>query len=243
MTSPTGSLTKSLKFVKPLSLRMKNGTLPKNSLMRPFLILFSLLLTFGAVAQTNNTSTTQPGPLKIGYTSLGYILEQMPEMKTVSSQLTVQQTQAENELKRLQTELQTKYAAYEKGAAQMSEVIRKDKETELQTLNNRIQEFSRTAQESLQKKYQQLVAPLLQKAQAAIDDVAKENGYTYVLSTDSGTNSMPNMLFAPKEYDITPLVLKKLGVNPAAAATAPASTTAQPKPTAPATKPAAPKKN
>ncbi|GAA4413972.1 hypothetical protein GCM10023187_42860 [Nibrella viscosa] len=214
--------------------------------MKTLLILFSLLWPLAASAQTSETGsgTAAPqmaAPLKIGYTSLGYILEQMPEMKTANNQLTLQQTQSQNEMKRLQTELQTKYAAYQQRAAQMSEVIRKDKETELQTLNNRIQEFARTADEGIQKRYDQLVAPLLQKAQAAIDTVAKENGYTYILSTDSGTNALPNLLYAPKEHDITELVLKKLGVS----VTPPPSTgtTTPPKSNNPAVKPAPSKKN
>ena len=58
----------------------------------------------------------------------------------------------------------------------MSDVIKKDRETELQGLQARIQEFGRTAEQSLQGKYQQLVNPVVQKIQKAIDAVAKENG-------------------------------------------------------------------
>ncbi|GAA4467637.1 hypothetical protein GCM10023189_51670 [Nibrella saemangeumensis] len=182
-------------------------------------------------------------PLKIGYTSLQYILEQMPEMKNVNNQLSLQQTQAENELKRLQKEFQDKYVAYEKGALQMSDVIRKDKETELKALQARIQEFARSADEGIQKKNNELLAPLLQKAQTAIDAVATENGYTYIFSTDSGANALPNLLFAPKDYDITNLVLTKLGISLAAVPATNGTTTPRPSgpPKTPA-KPAPPKK-
>ncbi len=98
------------------------------------------------------TTTASTGPLKLGYTNIDYVLSQTSEAKDIQNQLTIQRTQSENELKRMQTELQTKYESYEKGAAQMSDVIKKDRETELQGLQSRIQEFGRTAEQSLQTK-------------------------------------------------------------------------------------------
>lgn len=180
----------------------------------------------GQSATTTPTTTapaagaTAPGPLKLGYTNIDYVLAQTPEAKDIQNQLTIQRTQSENELKRMQKELEDKYAAYEKGAAQMSDVIRKDRETELQGLQARIQEFGRTAEQSLQNKYQQLVNPVVQKIQKAIDAVAKDNGYTYVFNLDAGANTIPILLVAPEENNITELVLRKMGIDPAKAAAA-----------------------
>lgn len=204
-----------------------------------------LLGGMSAQAQAPTTTTAPAGPLKLGYTNIDYVLQQTPEAKDIQNQLTIQRTQSENELKRMQKELEDKYAAYEKGAQQMSEVIRKDRETELQSLQARIQEFGRTSQESLQSKYGQLVNPVVQKIQKAIDAVAAENGYTYVFNLDAGSNTIPILLVAPPQDNITELVLKKLGIDPAKAAAAqPANagggTAPKPAATVPA---AAPKKN
>ncbi|GAB3943677.1 hypothetical protein GCM10028805_10250 [Spirosoma harenae] len=202
-----------------------------------------------AQAPTTTPTTTTAGPLKLGYTNIDYVLSQTPEAKDIQNQLTIQRTQTENELKRMQKELEDKYAAYEKGAAQMSDVIRKDRETELQSLQARIQEFGQTSQQSLQTKYQQLVNPVVQKIQKAIDAVAKESGFQYVFNLDAGANTIPILLVAPEENNITELVLKKLGIDPAKAAAAakPATTggsTPATKPATPATGGAtAPKKN
>ncbi|MBD2700786.1 OmpH family outer membrane protein [Spirosoma sp. BT702] len=191
-------------------------------------IAFAAALLMGglnaqAQAPAATPTTTTAGPLKLGYTNIDYVLAQTPEAKDIQNQLTIQRTQSENELKRMQTELQGKYEAYEKGAAQMSDVIRKDRETELQSLNTRIQEFGRTAEQSLQQKYQQLVNPVVQKIQKAIDAVAKEAGYQYVFNLDAGANTIPILLVAPEENNITELVLKKLGIDPAKAAAAAAA--------------------
>ena len=199
-----------------------------------------------AQAPTATPATTAAaGPLKLGYTNIDYVLSQTPEAKDIQNQLTIQRTQTENELKRMQKELEDKYGAYEKGAAQMSDVIRKDRETELQGLQARIQEFGQTAQTSLQTKYQQLVNPVVQKIQKAIDAVAKEENYQYVFNLDAGANTIPILLVAPEQYNITESVLKKLGIDPAKAAAAakPAATGgSSPTATKPATMPA-PKKN
>ncbi|RIV27394.1 OmpH family outer membrane protein [Fibrisoma montanum] len=165
-------------------------------------------------------ATTAAAPVKLGYTNIDYILGQTPESKDITNQLTIQRTQSENELKRMQKELEDKYNAYEKGAASMTDVIRKDRETELQSLQARIQEFGRTAEQSLQTKYQQLVNPVVQKIQKAIDAVAAENSYTYVFNLDAGANTIPILLVAPPQDNITDLVLKKLGIDPSKAATA-----------------------
>ena len=178
-------------------------------------------LSAQAQAQTTTPATTAAaGSLKLGYTNIDYVLSQTPEAKDIQNQLTIQRTQTENELKRMQKELEEKYGAYEKGAAQMSDVIRKDRETELQGLQSRIQEFSQTAQTSLQTKYQQLVNPVVQKIQKAIDAVAKEENYQYVFNLDAGANTIPILLVAPEENNITDSVLKKLGIDPAKAAAA-----------------------
>lgn len=208
---------------------------------------FAATLLIGINAQAQPTATpTAPattagspvaaGPLKLGYTNIDYVLAQTPEAKDIQNQLTIQRTQSENELKRMQKELEDKYGAYEKGAAQMSDVIRKDRETELQGLQGRIQEFGRTAETSLQTKYQQLVNPVVQKIQKAIDAVAKENSYTYVFNLDAGANTIPILLVAPEQDNITELVLRKMGIDPAKAAAAAAANKQNP---APANRPAA----
>ena len=218
----------------------------KKNLVMAFAAATLLVGGLNAQAQgqsaTTTPATTAPaaGPLKLGYTNIDYVLSKTPEAKDIQNQLTIQRTQSENELKRMQKELEDKYGAYEKGAAQMSDVIRKDRETELQGLQTRIQEFGRTAEQSLQSKYQQLVNPVVQKIQKAIDDVAKEESYTYIFNLDAGANTIPILLVAPENNNITDSVLRKMGIDPAKAAESdkPAATGGSAaKPATPATTP------
>lgn len=180
-----------------------------------------------------NTTTAAPAPrataatpIKIGYTSMDYLLGQVPEAKDIQNQLTIQRTQLENEQTRMSKEFQEKLQNYEKGGAQMSEVIRADREKELQGLQARFQEFQKNAETTLQQKYQQLVSPVLQKIQKNIDAVAKENGYSHVFNLDAGAGTAVILLYAPEDGNISDLVLKKMGVTPkpAGATTAPTTT-------------------
>lgn len=157
-------------------------------------------------------------PLKIGYTSVEYVLSQMPESKQIESDLKTYGSQLEAQVKSKQGDYQTKLEAYQKGASTMTPVIKADKEKELQTLGQSIQEFGQSAQQSMQQKQQGLLRPVLDKIQKTIDAVATENGYTYILNSDSGSN--PVLLHGPKDGDVSDIILKKMGITPTANAPA-----------------------
>jgi len=160
-------------------------------------------------------------PLKIGYTSVEYVLSQMPERKQIESDLKTYSSQLEAQLKTKQTDFDTKLKAYQQASqgGAMTDIVKRDKEKELQTLQQGLQEFSQTAQQSLQQKQQQLLSPVLDKIQKNIDLVANESGYSYVLNSDAG--SSPILLHGPKEGDISDLILKKMGITPTAPAPTP----------------------
>ena len=177
------------------------------------LTLAAALLTAGTLAAT---SAQAQAPLKIGYTDVQYVLAQMPESKQIESELKTYNTQLEGQLKSKYADYQAKGEAYQKGSATMTDVVKADKEKELQGLQQSIQEFQQSAQQSLQQKQQVLLKPALDKLQKNIDLVATENGFTYVFNSDGGGS--PLLLHAPKEGDISDLVLKKMGITPGAAA-------------------------
>ena len=75
----------------------------------------------------------------------------------------------------MQSELESKYADYQANQATMSEFIRQTKEKEIMDLQQRMEAFNQQAQYEVQNKQVELSEPLLKKAQAAIEAVAKEN--------------------------------------------------------------------
>jgi outer membrane protein len=107
----------------------------------------------------------------------------------------------------MQAELQQLYNDYMAKESQMSDLIKKTKQTELQEKGSRIEKFQQDAQISLQEKEKELLTPIIDKAKNAIRDVAKENGYTYIFDSAVGVT-----LYEGGD-DILPLVKKKLGLN------------------------------
>lgn len=174
---------------------------------------------------------------KIGYISLDYILAQMPEAKQVETELTATKTQYDNMYQSKVKDFQAKLADYEKNGSTMADVIKADREKELQGLQGSIEEFRQNSSTSLQKKQAQLLQPLLKKVEENMHASAKENGYAFVFNYDAGQGTTPIVLHAPDDANISDLILKRMGITPKPLTT-PAATPAT---TTPAT--GAPKKN
>ena len=172
-------------------------------------ILFAVVLSAFSLG-----ANAQGVVMKLGYTNVEYILSQMPEAKQVDSELKAYETQLQNQLQSKGTELQNKVQEYQQGAATMTEIIRADREAELQSLNQRFEAFQREAQQSMQTKQAELFAPLFTKVGEAVKAVRTENGFDIIFSTGGAGGEV--LLDADEKYDISDLVFKKLGITPPA---------------------------
>jgi outer membrane protein len=147
--------------------------------------------------------------LKIGHLNSNDLLEAMPEKAKSQKTLQDYSKQLEDQLTSMQNELEKKYNDYLSKKDSLSDLIKKNKEEELTSLQQRIQSFQTNAQQELQKKEQDLLKPIIDKAKKAIEEVAKDNSYTYIFDTGTGA-----VLYFPQDSDdILPLVKKKLGIN------------------------------
>jgi outer membrane protein len=108
----------------------------------------------------------------------------------------------------MQAELESKYTDYQANQATWSNIIRQTKEKEIQDMQIRLEDFNSQAQIDLRNKEDELTAPLIERARKAVEDVAKENGYTYVFNSTEGL-----LLYATPSDDIMSLVKKKLGLK------------------------------
>lgn len=153
-----------------------------------------------------SVSAQQPA-VKLGHIDMQKLIPVMPEWVEAQKTFQAQQEEVEKELTNQQELFQTKAAEYAEKVKTYSDVIRTAKEQELQELRQRIQRFQETAMNELDKAQRTLMEPITTKASNAIKEVAKENGFTYIL--DMGT-----LLYtADTSQDILPLVKKKLGLQ------------------------------
>lgn len=169
-----------------------------------------LLLTLACVLVLSNIQAKDK-PLKIGYTNLDYILSLLPETKSIEADYKSFEKQVKNRLEAKVGEFQEKLQALEKGYETMTDPVRKQKETELLQLKSSLEQLQIESQESLANKNVELLKPVYEKIQQAIEVIAKENGYTHVFNAETGSTSI--LLYATEEYNVSDLVLKKLGIT------------------------------
>ncbi|MCD6366794.1 MAG: OmpH family outer membrane protein [Bacteroidales bacterium] len=145
---------------------------------------------------------------KLGHIDSGKLLSLMPEREKAQNDLQNYSKQLEDQLMAMQTELQNKYNDYLAKKDSLSDILLQTREKELQDLQTRIQNFQTSAQQDLQKKEQDLLQPIIEKAKNAIQKVAKEKGYSYVFDTSIGA-----LIYWPEDSDdLLPLVKKELGL-------------------------------
>ena len=145
---------------------------------------------------------------KIGRINSQDVVVSMAEFKEAQTQVEALAKDLQAQAETIQLEMNNKVQEYQKGAETMTDAVRQLKEKELNDLNTRLQEFNQVAQQELQKKEQELMQPIIKKANEAIAEIAKAGGYTVILEIGS-------MVYFDEAavVDITPEVKTKLGAK------------------------------
>ena len=136
----------------------------------------------------------------------------MPETKEMQQNLDAFGKELQEQLEAIQVEFNNKLQEYQNATGTMTDAVRQLKEKELTDLNTRIQEFQQVAQQDLQKKENELLAPIYEKVKNTIDGVAKAGGYTIILPGNA-------LIYvdAAQVKDIASDVKAKLGITTPAA--------------------------
>ena len=179
--------------------------------MRKLVLFFALAA--GIISSQAQTPTASS---KIGFADTDYIFTQMPEAKQIETELNTTQTQLKKQIDGKVQEFQKKLADYQANLNTMLDAVRVNTERELQQLQENLQKLQQDAQTTIDNKRAQLMDPVFKKVSQAIEDVAKENGYTFILTAQIG--GLDVVLYADEKNDVSDLVLKKLGVTPKPAA-------------------------
>ena len=175
--------------------KLKTKAIIKMKVMKQAILISTLLLSVNIFAQ------------KFGHINSNELLLAMPERAAVEGEVKKYTQQLESQLNVMSKEYQQKLDDYRDKEATMTDAIKQDKIKEITNLEERIASFQQTAEKDLQEKNQTLLKPIIDKAKKAIEDVAKENNYTYILDSGLGV-----LLYYKDSDDIMPLVKKKLGL-------------------------------
>ncbi|MCX6172565.1 MAG: OmpH family outer membrane protein [Flavobacterium sp.] len=141
--------------------------------------LKSLLIATVLFLGTSNTINAQA---KTAHVDVNELISKMPAMMDAQKQLEKLSATYDTEYKTMAEEYQNKIKKYDQEAATVGDAVNQTRQTEVQDLIKRIQDYRDNAQKELQKKEADLVKPLMDKIKASIAKVGKAKGYQYVFN-------------------------------------------------------------
>ena len=123
---------------------------------------------------------------KVAHIDSQSLISQMPEVKEAQAQIEKLQKTYQTEIEASMKEYQTKLQTYSADAQNQTEVTNQARQKELQGMEQNIQQYQQTAAQDIQQKQADLLRPLIEKAKEAIQKVAREQGFDYVIDATPG---------------------------------------------------------
>ncbi len=168
--------------------------------------IFSIAMIIGLLAATYTNVTAQ----KFGHLNYGNLLDQMPEVQTARKELDSLKIKMVADGEAMAKAFEDRYNQVEQEYSQglLTPIEVQNAQSELQKREQDLQNYEQQIQNTLASRRIELLRPIVERVEVAIQEVAKEHGYTFVFDS-----SLPNvMLFAEDQDDIAELVKKKLGM-------------------------------
>lgn len=142
-------------------------------------VVFATMLLFGATSFSNAQS-------KIAHINTQELIEAMPEMKTAEAEIQKLGKTYENDIQASLTELQNKAKQYQAEAEAQTQAENEKRAQEIDGMRQSIAQFQQQAQQDIEKKKFDLLKPITERAKAAIQKVARAQGFEYVLDSTVG---------------------------------------------------------
>jgi outer membrane protein len=153
---------------------------------------------------------------KSGYISVDEVVQLMPEYKKAMGDIAQFDSSLQIQYQETLKELNRQDSIYKVDSVKMGNATKLANKEKMRKLLVELQGFEQSYQQQMQQKQEELMAPVAQKANQLISDVAKANGYAYVFRKEA-------LLVSPEADDLLPLVKKKIGGGAAPAAPKPAA--------------------
>ena len=142
--------------------------------------------------------------IKLGHFNSNELMQKMPEAKQAETQLQEYVADLQAEMELMSQEYTRLMQEYEAKKDQLTDLLKANKENEIQSVAERMQVFERQSQISIQEKQTELLNAIVEKIKVAVAEVAAENGYTYIFESNG------ILWYAAESDDITSLLEKKL---------------------------------
>lgn len=141
-----------------------------------------------------------------------YILEKMQDYKQAQAKLDQFSDQWQKEIDQKQANLDKMYKEYEAEQVMLSDELKKKREDQLYNLEKELRDLQRKRfgfEGDLFKKRQELIKPVQDKVYNAIQKLATQRQYDFILDKSEGIT----VIFADPKLDKSEDVLRELGVK------------------------------
>ena len=145
--------------------------------------------------------------LKFAHINFQEIIQLMPEMDSARVQIDAASKETQETYQSMIMEYNSKAQEFEQKQATWTPAVRESKARELSDIESRIRTFEQSSQQDLTQLQNTLMAPIYQKAQEKINELAKAQGVIYVFDSSQ-------LLYfdAAQSTDLTPAVRTALGI-------------------------------
>lgn len=141
-----------------------------------------------------------------------YILDKIPDYKNADKKLSETAAMWQKEIDTKQTELDQMYKNYDAEQFMLSEELKKKREDQLFNREKEVRDLQKRRfgyEGDLFKERQKLVKPVQDKVYNAVQKMAVNRGYDFVLDKSEGIT----VIFADPKLDKSDEVLRELGVK------------------------------
>lgn len=141
-----------------------------------------------------------------------YILDKLPEYKEAQKKLDLFSEQWQQEIDQKQAAMDKMYKDYEAEQVMLSEVLKKKREDEMYNKEKELRDLQKKHfgfEGDLFKKRQELIKPIQDRVYNAVQKLAVEKLYDFILDKSEGIT----VIFADPKLDKSDDVLKNLGVK------------------------------
>lgn len=171
---------------------------------------------------------------KFAHFDYATIMQAMPEIKKAQTEMEAIGKQYREELQNMEKEINTKIEKFQSEVTDKTpENIRNRRAQEIQDLQQRYQQAAQDNEQAFDEARQKKFQPITQKVMDAVNAIAKEGNYVYIVDKNASQQAGIVINEALSE-DVTKRIAAKLGISaaaltatPAAAAPAPAAAPAQ----------------
>jgi outer membrane protein len=144
---------------------------------------------------------------KLAYIVTNEVFMQMPELKDVETKLSTKQEEIKKNVTAMETEYENMMKRFQSSTDSLSQSLLEDRRKQETQLRERYETYIQNSSKELDELKQQLLAPVQQKFQKAIEDVGAEQGFTYIIDRAALLYINNNAVNAG------PLVRAKLGIK------------------------------